>query len=54
MMLQKTLQIVTNDMNILQEQLIEIIDKGGRIDHIITNTHSRGEGWLVIYTPRDL
>ena len=53
MMLQKTLQVVTKDINILQEHLIEIINEGGKIDIIITNTHSRGAGWLIVYTPID-
>lgn len=52
-MLQKTLQIISKDINDLQNHLIEIIDKGGKIDFIITNTHSRGAGWLVVYTPID-
>ena len=52
-MLQKTLFVGSKDINDLQNHLIEIIDRGGRIDHIITNTHSRGAGWLVVYTPQD-
>ena len=51
MMLQKTKRVDSKDINLLEEVLKEIINDGGTIDFIITNTHARGAGWLIIYTP---
>jgi hypothetical protein len=50
MMLQKTL-IVGQAFNELENRLNEIIKDGGRVDNIVANTHSRGGGWLIVYTP---
>jgi len=56
MMKQKTLQVGSKDINILEDNLTEIIVNGGTINIIIPNTarDASAKGWLVVYTPQDI